>query len=98
MRRCETRISASNTTSAAPGKSAIHRPRLDGRARRAPQAINAPAQNAAVKRKRNGNANNLSANNRNACDKRKRNWNANRLSAKGKSAPSRNARKRNMSA
>ena len=94
MRRWETRISASNTTSFAPVENATHRPRLDGRALR---AMNVPARNAAGKRKLNGNANRLSANNRNGCGERRRNWNANRLSAKGKSAPSRNGRKRNMS-
>lgn len=99
MRRCETRISASNTTAGAPVESHIHKTRLDENMR---SVNNRRAQNAAGKRKQNGNANRLSANNRNApaqnaVGKRRQNMNAGRLSAKGKSALSRNGRRRNMS-
>ena len=99
MRRCETRISASNTTAFALVEGAIHRDRLDENMR---SVNNKRARNAVGKRKLSGNANRLSANNRNApaqnaVGKRRQNMNANRLSAKDKSAPSRNGSGKNIS-
>ena len=87
-------------TSGVTLKITFHKTRLDENMR---SVNDVSVRNAISKhRRKSGNANNLSANNRNApaqsaVGERKRNGNANKLSVKGKSAPSRNGSERNMS-